>query len=81
MLKPEDIVIDGWDISSLNIAAAAERAHVLDYNLQQELYSLMEPLKPRPAIFNQQFVAANQVQVVNIFTLLRLHLFKTEKIN
>lgn len=67
MLRPEDIIIDGWDISSLNIAQAAERACVLDYNLQQELYPLMEQLKPRPAIFNQQFVAANQVNLTYLY--------------
>ncbi len=34
MVQPGDIVFDGWDISSLNLADAMQRAQVLDYNLQ-----------------------------------------------
>ncbi len=30
MVDPNDIVIDGWDISSANLAKAMERAKVLD---------------------------------------------------
>uniref|UniRef100_A0A1B6FSN0 Inositol-3-phosphate synthase n=1 Tax=Cuerna arida TaxID=1464854 RepID=A0A1B6FSN0_9HEMI len=60
MLKPEDIVVDGWDISSLNLAEAVERARVLDWNLQQKLQPIMKKFRPRPSIFDPRFVAANQ---------------------
>ena len=51
----------GWDISSLNLADAAERAQVLDYGLQRQLRPHLEKLKPRPSIYCPDFIAANQV--------------------
>ncbi|XP_041085824.1 inositol-3-phosphate synthase 1-A-like [Polyodon spathula] len=60
MVHPNDIVFDGWDISSLDLAAAMERAQVLDWSLQQQLRPHMEKLKPRPSIFFPEFIAANQ---------------------
>ncbi|XP_022194293.1 inositol-3-phosphate synthase [Nilaparvata lugens] len=60
MLRPEDIVLDGWDISGLNLAESMERAQVLDYNLQVQLAPLMKDMKPRPSIYFPDFIAANQ---------------------
>ncbi|KAL4223874.1 Inositol-3-phosphate synthase 1 [Mactra antiquata] len=60
MVHPDDIVIDGWDISSLNMADAMERAKVLDYNLQVQLRPYMEDIKPRPSVYFPDFIAANQ---------------------
>ncbi|MBN3284734.1 INO1A synthase, partial [Polyodon spathula] len=60
MVHPNDIVFDGWDISSLDLAAAMERAQVLDWSLQQQLRPHMEKLKPRPSIYFPEFIAANQ---------------------
>lgn len=60
MVEPNDIVIDGWDISGLNMADAMERAKVFDYNLQAQLRPLMEHIKPRPSIYIPEFIAANQ---------------------
>ena len=34
MVNPDDIVFDGWDISSMNLADCMERAKVLDWGLQ-----------------------------------------------
>ena len=51
----------GWDISSLNLADATERAQVLDYGLQRQLRPHLEKLKPRPSIYCPDFIAANQV--------------------
>ena len=34
MVTPDDIVFDGWDISSMNLADSMERAKVLDWGLQ-----------------------------------------------
>jgi myo-inositol-1-phosphate synthase len=60
MVNPNDLVLDGWDISALNIADAMERAKVLDYNLQIQLRPLMQKMRPRKAIFDPDFIAANQ---------------------
>lgn len=60
MLHPNDMIVDGWDISSMNIADAMKRAKVLDISLQQQLRPYMEGMKPRKAIYNPDFIAANQ---------------------
>ncbi|NWR60631.1 INO1B synthase, partial [Bucorvus abyssinicus] len=60
MVHPNDIVFDGWDISSLNLAEAMRRAEVLDWPLQEQLWPHMEKMKPRPSIFIPEFIAANQ---------------------
>lgn len=54
--------IDGWDISNLNLYESMKRAAVFDYNLQEKLREFMEPMKPRKAVFFQDFVAANQAE-------------------
>ena len=53
-------IVSGWDISSLNLADAMERAQVLDYNLQVQLRPYMENIKPRPSVYFPEFIAANQ---------------------
>lgn len=60
MVDPNDIVIDGWDISSMNIADSMERAKVLDYNLQVQIRPHVEHMRPRPSIYIPDFIAANQ---------------------
>eukprot|EP00164_Ancoracysta_twista_P001270 GFYU01001668.1.p2 GENE.GFYU01001668.1~~GFYU01001668.1.p2 ORF type:complete len:543 (+),score=206.19 GFYU01001668.1:215-1843(+) len=60
MVDPNNLYIDGWDISSTNIADAMRRAQVLDYDLQRQLVPHMEGLKPRPSIYFPEFIAANQ---------------------
>lgn len=60
MVDPNDLVIDGWDISSLNIAAATKRARVLDLDLQNKLEKYLKHLKPRPSIYDESFIASNQ---------------------
>lgn len=60
MVHPNDIVFDGWDISSLDLGRAMERAEVLDWALQEQLRSHMSRLKPRKSIYNPDFIAANQ---------------------
>lgn len=61
MVNPNDLHIDGWDISSMNLAEAMKRAKVLDINLQRQLYPMMEKIKPRRALFDLNFVAENQL--------------------
>ncbi|CAD5111857.1 DgyrCDS1121 [Dimorphilus gyrociliatus] len=60
MVNPDDIVFDGWDISSANLAEAMKRAQVLDIELQNQLSPYMEKMKPRPSIYYPDFIAANQ---------------------
>lgn len=62
MVKPTDLVVDGWDLSSLSLDKAMRRAEVLDYNLQQKVAPFMSSLKPRKAIFREDFIAPNQAQ-------------------
>ncbi|CAG8481014.1 10355_t:CDS:2 [Ambispora leptoticha] len=60
MVHPNELVLGGWDISSLNLAQAMERAKVLDYDLQRQVASELELLKPLPSIYYPDFIAANQ---------------------
>lgn len=60
MVNPNDLVIGGWDISSMNIADAMTRGKVLDYDLQQKLYPHMIDMKPLPSIYQPDYIAANQ---------------------
>lgn len=60
MVHPNDIILDGWDISSMNMADAMSRAKVMDIQLQEQLRPLMKDMKPRPAIYDPDFIAANQ---------------------
>merc|ERR1719254_45846 len=65
MVYPNDIVLGGWDISNANLADAMERSKVLDINLQEKLRPFMEKMTPLPGIFDQSFVAANQMERAN----------------
>ena len=55
----------GWDINSSNIADACERARVLDIGIQDQLRLYLEKLRPRPSIYCQDFIAANQEERAN----------------
>ncbi|KAF5280261.1 hypothetical protein FQA39_LY18084 [Lamprigera yunnana] len=65
MLDPDNLEIDGWDISAANLAEAVERAQVLDPLLQQQLKEHLETLKPRPSIYDLDFIATNQADRAN----------------
>ncbi|XP_056678106.1 inositol-3-phosphate synthase 1 isoform X1 [Monodelphis domestica] len=65
MVSPNDIVFDGWDISSLNLAEAMKRAQVLDWALQEQLRPHMEQMRPRPSVYIPKFIAANQEKRAN----------------
>eukprot|EP00392_Amoebophrya_sp_AT5.2_P010362 g10422.t1 len=60
MVHPDDIVLGGWDISSLSLDQAMERACVIDIDLQRNVAPLMRDMRPLPAIFDPAFVAENQ---------------------
>ncbi|KAK4050863.1 Myo-inositol-1-phosphate synthase [Microbotryomycetes sp. JL201] len=60
MVHPNDLVVGGWDISSLPLDKAMRRAKVLDYDLQRQLVPYMQELKPLPSILYPTFINANQ---------------------
>jgi myo-inositol-1-phosphate synthase len=60
MVNPNDIVWGGWDINGMNLGDAMKRSKVLDYDLQRQLYPLMEKIKPLPSVYFPDFIAANQ---------------------
>lgn len=59
-VEPNDIIIGGWDISSMNLAEAMTRAGVLEYDLQRQLHPYMKDMVPLPSIYDPDFIAANQ---------------------
>lgn len=60
MVNPDDIVVDGWDISSMNIGEAMIRAGVLEVALQDQVHKKLSLMKPRASIYDPDFIAANQ---------------------
>lgn len=63
MVNPDDIVVDGWDISGLNLHEATKRAQVIEPELRDQLQQYMVKMKPRPSIYDPDFIAANQVRM------------------
>ncbi|XP_017868142.1 PREDICTED: inositol-3-phosphate synthase [Drosophila arizonae] len=61
MAEPNDIIVDGWDISGKHLGDAMRRAEVLDVALQDQLYEQLSAMKPRPSIYDPDFIAANQL--------------------
>lgn len=59
-VDPKGLVVGGWDISSMNIADACDRAQVLEPTLIERLAPQMSSLKPLPSIFDPNFIASNQ---------------------
>lgn len=60
MVHPDDLVIGGWDISGMDLAAAMDRAQVLEPTLKQLVKKEMAGMKPLPSIYYPDFIAANQ---------------------
>lgn len=60
MAHPNDLVIGGWDISSMSIADAMDRAQVLEPTLKQLVRKEMSYMKPLPSVYYPDFIAANQ---------------------
>ncbi|EZA51066.1 hypothetical protein DMN91_003093 [Ooceraea biroi] len=65
MVDPDNIAIDGWDISDVNLAEAMARAKVLDVNLQAQLRPHMEQMRPRKSVYYPDFIASNQGKRAN----------------
>jgi myo-inositol-1-phosphate synthase len=69
MYRPEDLVIGGWDVCSDNLYEAARKAAVLDYDLLKQLEGPLSKMKPYPSIYDQEFIANNQMnRADNIIT-------------
>ncbi|KAJ3401670.1 Myo-inositol-1-phosphate synthase [Chytriomyces hyalinus] len=60
MAQPNDLVLGGWDISAADLGSAMERARVLEWDLQRQVLDQMKELKPLPAVYYPDFIAANQ---------------------
>ena len=60
MVHPNDLVISGWDISSMNLAQAMDRAAVLEPTLKAMVKKEMAEMKPLPSPYYPDFIAANQ---------------------
>ncbi len=60
MVHPNDLVIGGWDISSMNLAEAMDRAAVLEPTLKIMIKKQMAEMKPLPSPYYPDFIAANQ---------------------
>lgn len=60
MVHPNELVIGGWDISGLDLAAAMDRAQVLEPGLKSQVRQKMSGMKPLPSIYYPDFIAANQ---------------------
>ncbi|EGP92159.1 inositol-3-phosphate synthase [Zymoseptoria tritici IPO323] len=60
MVHPNDLVIGGWDISGMDLAAAMDRAAVLEPTLKQLVKKEMAAIKPLPSVYYPDFIAANQ---------------------
>lgn len=56
----DDLVIGGWDISSLNLYEACVRNQVIDPELLDQLKEDLEKLCPLPSVYDDSFVAKNQ---------------------
>jgi myo-inositol-1-phosphate synthase len=60
MVKPSDLVLGGWDISSMNLADAMDRAAVLEPDLKRQVKAEMKKMVPLPSVYYPDFIAANQ---------------------
>jgi myo-inositol-1-phosphate synthase len=60
MVHPNDLAIGGWDISGMDLAAAMDRAKVLEPTLKSLVKKQMSTIKPLPSIYYPDFIAANQ---------------------
>lgn len=60
MVHPNDLVIGGWDISSMNLGDAMDRAKVLEPGLKELVRKDLQALKPLASVYYPDFIAANQ---------------------
>lgn len=69
-VNPNNLVVDGWDISSMKLDDAMKRAKVLDVDLQRQLYPYIDKIKPKSSIYYPDFIALNQKERAdNVFNV------------
>ncbi len=59
-VDPKSLVVGGWDISSMNLADACDRAQVLEPTLIDALKDQLSLIKPLASIYDPNFIASNQ---------------------
>lgn len=62
MVNPVNFDICGWDISGANLYEAAQRAHVLEPSLIEQLKDDLSAIRPMKAVLNPDFIASNQAE-------------------
>lgn len=65
MVKPDNIVLGGWDLSSMNLADAMSRAQVIDIDLQHRLRPHLSHIVPLASAYDPKFIAGNQADRVD----------------
>ena len=67
--RPEDIIVDGWDISGDNLYDACRKNKVVDLNFISTIEKDLKKIKPLPSIYYKDFIASNQsVRATNVKT-------------
>jgi myo-inositol-1-phosphate synthase len=65
LLDPNSLEVTGWDISNVNLGDAMRRSKVLDYALQEKLYSTLKEMVPMPSVFLPDWIASSQRERAN----------------
>lgn len=60
MVEPENLVIGGWDISSLDMVSAMKRAKVLPIPVQEQVQDDLRSIPVMRGIYYPDFIATNQ---------------------
>lgn len=64
-VRPEDIVLGGWDINSMSVGDALKRSRVLEPDLIRQVKPELDKLVPLPSIYHPDFIAMNQADRAN----------------
>ncbi|XP_022255046.1 inositol-3-phosphate synthase 1-B-like isoform X2 [Limulus polyphemus] len=65
MVNPNDIIIDGWDLCSLNLSESLERVETINNDLKHQLHHEMKQMKPRKSILNRDFLPSKENIIVD----------------
>ena len=65
LIKPEDIIVGGWDISSDDLYTACKNNKVIDTDLLNQLKDDLKGIVPLQSIYYEKFIAKNQKSRVN----------------
>jgi len=69
LVRPDELVIGGWDISGYDLPSAMRRSGVLDTRLQRQVTDYVKEsklsTKPFPSVYYPRFIASNQGERVD----------------